>query len=591
MSVRPIHAHVEDANRFSLRDIFTNVATNTEGAAAVEPKPVLSFSLSPSAPTNHATMPMKAPLLRPQSGLRFQLHGFARKDVISERSPTVAPNIISASFLRSAAPVASKATDVEVMRLKALSEDATAKLKKATERLTNVEAALSRSNTTLIHERGASNKRITLLSAQLSAIQESEAKLAATVAEMPKIGANGFKYDIEGALKMEDEIELHKSTAKSLEENIHDLKMQLAASKDEASALRSDVEQARACADCAQNAHATTTKELVALEEKQALATSATGVADVEATQKLESLKKEYDTLASTAAFYQRESTATLDALKSQSAAELETQALQHSAAVDELQRQLLEHSTAAKEHGEIVIKLETALANSEQTVARLEKTIQDQELSIGEFRGAMKLMTETTVTLKQQLEDYSKAAETEAEAEIEAEADSDLLREYEARRARAVETESCLKAAQQSGDEANIESAALAHHRATHLARRALRAVENPWCASERPPITGVEEAPVNVMGAEISACCSKHEGFRNTSSLALDGSSVDFGAQFFVADDDELVQTESSSQTSQQLLVNAVVGDLKQLLKEAKDTYATLLHENELTESTGSL
>ena len=254
MSMRPREA-VEEASRFSLRTVFqgngpsvrtaTTTAYNMATQAPVQPQPqpqpqtAQGFAYAQpavydeeSSRLGNAVTKLQGSYAPPpgfvNTGFKFTLPTVRVPETKASALQPMAYNTqnegtLSAGYLTGG----SGGSQAEVMRLTAVVEEMSGKLKKATEKLAKTEQSVVKGNIALNQERTASLVKIHNLSNELAATQQREAQVRAELAAVPKISDfehERFKIQAEGAVALQSSYDLEVKKSEALAMEIEQLK-------------------------------------------------------------------------------------------------------------------------------------------------------------------------------------------------------------------------------------------------------------------------------------------------------------------------------------------------------------------------------
>jgi hypothetical protein len=245
MSMRPRDA-VEEASRFSLRTVFqghgsavraaTTTPYNMATQAQVPSQPAhaqsTAYTEEPPRPANAAFnsqgLVISSPPLSNPNGFKFTLPNVRVAESKASALPPMAYNThsegtLSAGYLTGG----SGGSQAEVMRLTAVVEEMSGKLKKAIEKLAKTEQSVAKGNVALNQERTASLVKIHNLSTELAASQQREVYARNELAAMPKISDfehERFKIQAEGAVALQSSFDLEVKKSEALAWEIQQLK-------------------------------------------------------------------------------------------------------------------------------------------------------------------------------------------------------------------------------------------------------------------------------------------------------------------------------------------------------------------------------
>lgn len=195
MSRRRIEAGATSAGSFSLRTL------STAGAAA----PAAALAMGQARTTAPPTIPQ-------QAALSFKFNSLATRasPTQSQGSPPLrpsAPGALPANFFSKAAVSAGPKDSAEAMRLTAVVDDLTQRLRKATEAKAQLEGQVTRLNGALVQERSASQQRLSALKTEVATVQESEMRLRTELAQRPavrEVDTHKFATRVRSALEQEE---------------------------------------------------------------------------------------------------------------------------------------------------------------------------------------------------------------------------------------------------------------------------------------------------------------------------------------------------------------------------------------------------
>lgn len=313
MSVRPREA-VNEASRFSLRSILGGTTTANTDAAHDSTSPYTHHhpnNPQPSSPT-HAAMTQHAyaqqfhqpqqpqqpqpaqqpyPTQQPQQ-LRFNLGTGAGGGLETPFLPLAATNAAANNLkftlptMRGSAAAAeagmengnpnaaatavrnennnrvlragyitggsTKASDPEIMRLNAVIDDLTTRLKKTTDRLAVTEQSVARGNKALTTERSMAQARSVAMTGEIKNAHAREASVRAEMAAMPKVSdydQSRFEMQAQGAVELQAKYDEEVARSSELENAVAtieaertNLTLEFDAIKEELKTARSDLE-------------------------------------------------------------------------------------------------------------------------------------------------------------------------------------------------------------------------------------------------------------------------------------------------------------------------------------------------------------
>lgn len=192
MSRRRLEQGASGASSFSLRALQTPPAPAVGASAGAARR---------SAPPTGAppTVPAQAPSLN----FRFStLTGV----VPQAPKPVEAPRLPNNFFSRPVSAASAQGTG-DVLRLTAVVDDLTQRLRKTTDVKNQLEGQVQRINAALVQERSNASARIQSLKAEVGAVQESEHRLRSELASRPpvkEVDTNRFQASVRSALEQEE---------------------------------------------------------------------------------------------------------------------------------------------------------------------------------------------------------------------------------------------------------------------------------------------------------------------------------------------------------------------------------------------------
>ena len=196
MSRRRIEAGLNNQGSFSLRTLATS------GAAAPAASPIGAIrSAAPPAIPQQAALSFKFNSLAPKLAGTLATHG-------SPPLRAAAPSALPANFFSKAAATGVGAgTNAEAMRLTAVVDDLTQRLRKAVEAKGQLEGQVTRLNGALVQERSAANQRLSALKTEVATVQDSEMRLRTELAARPavrEVDTHKFATRVRSALEQEE---------------------------------------------------------------------------------------------------------------------------------------------------------------------------------------------------------------------------------------------------------------------------------------------------------------------------------------------------------------------------------------------------
>ena len=194
MSRRRIEAGLTSQSSFSLRTL----STGTAAAPAAAMGSVLRGAAPPAIPQ--------------QASLSFKFDSLATcpVSISSQGSPPLrssAPTSLPANFFSKAAVSAGPKDAAEAMRLTAMVDDLTQRLRKAVETKSQLEGQVHRLNGAIVQERSAANQRLSALKTEVATVQESEMRLRTELAQRPavrEVDTYKFATRVRSALEQEE---------------------------------------------------------------------------------------------------------------------------------------------------------------------------------------------------------------------------------------------------------------------------------------------------------------------------------------------------------------------------------------------------
>tara|TARA_B110000902_G_scaffold265251_1_gene349006 strand:- start:1065 stop:2390 length:1326 start_codon:yes stop_codon:yes gene_type:complete len=192
MSRRRLEQGASGASSFSLRALQTTPADAVAASAGAMRRPAGPFGAPPAVPTQATTL-----------NFRFSTLTGA---VPQAPKPVEAPKLPSNFFSRPVSGAAAQGTG-DVLRLTAVVDDLTQRLRKTTEVKNQLEGQVQRINAALVQERSNATARIQSLKAEVGAVQESEHRLRSELATRPavkEVDTNRFQASVRSALEQEE---------------------------------------------------------------------------------------------------------------------------------------------------------------------------------------------------------------------------------------------------------------------------------------------------------------------------------------------------------------------------------------------------
>jgi len=190
MSRRRLEAGVLAPTNFSLRSIANGP---TPAAAA----PAATVSRIHAAP----------PAIPAQAGLSFKFDSFKPPSTGISSPPKVQePAKLPVGFF-SKTPTSGTVTNAEAMRLTAVVDELTQRLRKTTEAKNQYEGQVARINAALVQERSNSSARLAALKSEVVNVQESEMRLRSELAARPpvkEVNTQQFATRCRAALELEE---------------------------------------------------------------------------------------------------------------------------------------------------------------------------------------------------------------------------------------------------------------------------------------------------------------------------------------------------------------------------------------------------
>ena len=184
MSRRRIEQGTTGASSFSLRTLGTAPAA------------------APAAIARRATAPLPVPSQTPALNFRFNTLTGAVPQAPKAPEPPKLPN----NFFSKPMGAGAQGTG-DVLRLTAVVDDLTQRLKKTNEAKTQLEGQVQRINAALVQERSNSSSRIQALKQEVGAAQEAEHRLRSELAVRPaakEVDTNKFAASVRTALEQEE---------------------------------------------------------------------------------------------------------------------------------------------------------------------------------------------------------------------------------------------------------------------------------------------------------------------------------------------------------------------------------------------------
>jgi predicted nucleic acid-binding Zn-ribbon protein len=194
MSRRRIEAGFNNQSSFSLRTL------STAGAA------------SPAAATNLFTRNTPPPAIPQQASLSFKFDSLGTRPVAvaSQGSPPLRAavgNALPNNFFSKPVNAGVSSNTAESMRLTALVDDLTQRLRKTNEAKATLEGQVTRLNGALVQERSAAQQRLSALKTEVATVQESEMRLRTELAQRPavrEVDTQKFATRVRSALEQEE---------------------------------------------------------------------------------------------------------------------------------------------------------------------------------------------------------------------------------------------------------------------------------------------------------------------------------------------------------------------------------------------------
>ena len=192
MSRRRLQEGATGASSFSLRALQT-APTPQVPVAAYQRRGVQPTAAPPSVPA------------QPPPALNFRFSSLAGP-VQPTAKPPEAPKLPNNFFSK---PVGNSGTQGtgDVLRLTAVVDDLTQRLRKTTEVKNQLEGQVQRINAALVQERSNAAARIQALKAEVGAVQESEHRLRSELSARPavkEVDGNKFQASVRSALEQEE---------------------------------------------------------------------------------------------------------------------------------------------------------------------------------------------------------------------------------------------------------------------------------------------------------------------------------------------------------------------------------------------------
>jgi predicted nucleic acid-binding Zn-ribbon protein len=195
MSRRRIEAGLSNQSSFSLRALSTPVAA----APAATPAGFARNAAPPAIPQ--------------QAALSFKFSSLATKSTstpYSQGSPPLrasAPSALPGNFFSKPMVTGMSTSSAESMRLTAVVDDLTQRLRKSIEAKTQLEGQVTRLNGALVQERSAAQQRLSALKTEVATVQDSEMRLRSELAARPavrEVDTNKFATRVRSALEQEE---------------------------------------------------------------------------------------------------------------------------------------------------------------------------------------------------------------------------------------------------------------------------------------------------------------------------------------------------------------------------------------------------
>lgn len=192
MSRRRLEAGISAPTNFSLRTIATGVGVTATAAQAP-----ISVSRGGGAP----------PAIPTQAGLSFKFESFSTRPSASASppKPMEAPRLPANFFTK--APTTGVHNSAEAMRLTAVVDDLTQRLRKTTEVKNQLEGQVARINAALVQERSNATAKLTALKSEVSTVHASEMRLRTELASRPavkEVDTQQFATRCRAALELEE---------------------------------------------------------------------------------------------------------------------------------------------------------------------------------------------------------------------------------------------------------------------------------------------------------------------------------------------------------------------------------------------------
>jgi len=190
MSRRRLEHGASVSSSFSLRTITTAPAAGHAGGAA---------------PRRAHPGPAPPPTVSAAPALNFRFNSLGSRPVEAPAKPAEPPKLNNFFAKPVGAGGGKEAGDV--LRLSAVVDDLTQRLRKTTEVKAQLEGQMQRINAVLLQERQNATARIQSLKNEVSAVQESEGRLRSELAVRPavkEVHANKFQSSVRSALEQEE---------------------------------------------------------------------------------------------------------------------------------------------------------------------------------------------------------------------------------------------------------------------------------------------------------------------------------------------------------------------------------------------------
>ena len=196
MSRRRIEAGAAGAGSFSLRTLST--------AGASSPAPALAAGMARTA---------APPAIPQQATLSFKFNSLSPKlgSSPAQGSPPLRatmPSTLPGNFFSKPTTAGGGTTNsAEAMRLTAVVDDLTQRLRKAVETKNTLEGQVTRLNGALVQERSAAQQRLSALKTEVATVQDSEMRLRSELATRPamrEVDTHKFATRVRSALEQEE---------------------------------------------------------------------------------------------------------------------------------------------------------------------------------------------------------------------------------------------------------------------------------------------------------------------------------------------------------------------------------------------------